>query len=161
MNKKFARFMLTMLFIAVLLVPTSVSASADSFTVNEKYEVYFFEFVSCAAGGEGEWVELTGTVHDSFHVTYDARGGFHLTDHWNYQGIKGIGWTTGDKYRATGAGQYNVTSKVGYEETSVWHFKVNGQGPGNKFTVRANFHITVNANGTVTAYHDNWTVECK
>lgn len=32
--------------------------------------------------------------------------------------------------------------------------------PGNNFMVHENFHVTVNANGTVTSVHDNFSVTC-
>lgn len=161
MSKKAISLVVAVLLLATLLTPSPAMAAAETFTYRDKFDIYFLEYVPCAAGGEGEWVELSGKVNNVYHITYDARSGFHLTNHWNYQGVRGVGWTTGDKYRATGSGQYKINGKIGYVETSVWHFKVNGQGPGNNFSIRANFHITVNANGTVTAYHDNWTVQCK
>jgi hypothetical protein len=45
-------------------------------------------------------------------------------------------------------------------ETFVNNFKIIGQGPGNNFLVHQNVHITVNANGTLTASVDNFSTEC-
>src|SRR6266567_741998 len=39
--------------------------------------------------------------------------------------------------------------------------RIIGQGPGNNLLVHENAHITINANGTVTVFHDNFSVDCK
>ena len=41
------------------------------------------------------------------------------------------------------------------------NFRIIGQGPGNNFLVHETFHVTINANGVVTATVDNFSVECK
>ena len=84
-----------------------------------------------------------------------------IKTHTQPQGISGQGLTTGDKYQATGVtqDQFNVT--VGQEETFVNNFRMIGQGPGNNFLVHETFHITINADGTVTTVVDNFGADCK
>ena len=36
-----------------------------------------------------------------------------------------------------------------------------GQGPGNNLILHENFHVTILADGRVTSFHDNLSVECK
>jgi len=79
----------------------------------------------------------------------------------NPQGVSGFSLTTGTKYQATGITRDNFSGRFGFEETFVNNFRIIGQGPGNNFLVHENFHITVNANGTVTSFHDNFSIECK
>jgi hypothetical protein len=43
----------------------------------------------------------------------------------------------------------------------VNNFRIIGQGPGNNYLVHEVFHVTINANGEVTAYVDNFSIECK
>jgi hypothetical protein len=43
----------------------------------------------------------------------------------------------------------------------VNNFRIIGQGTGNNFLVHETFHITVNADGTMTASVDNFSVDCK
>jgi hypothetical protein len=43
----------------------------------------------------------------------------------------------------------------------VNNFRLIGQGSGNNLQVHQNVHITINANGTVTATVDNTSVDCK
>lgn len=149
------------LLIAALMAPTSTLAAAETFTVSTKFPIDIVVFVPCANGGAGEEVYLTGSLHDLFHVTFDTRGGFHVTGHNNPQGVRGIGLTTGVKYQGTGVTRFHDNGKVGFESTFVNNFRIIGQGPGNNFMVHENFHFTVNANGTVTAEHDNFKVTCK
>jgi hypothetical protein len=136
-------------------------AAADTFTASTRFPIDIVVFVPCANAGAGEDVELTGTLHDVFHITFDNAGGIHVKGHDNPQGISGVGLTTGTKYQGTGVTQFQFNAKVGFEETDVNNFRIIGQGPGNNFLVHDNFHVTVNANGEVTAFHDNFRVDCK
>jgi hypothetical protein len=45
--------------------------------------------------------------------------------------------------------------------TFVNNFRIIGQGPGNNFLVHETMHITLNAAGFLTVFHDNITVDCK
>jgi hypothetical protein len=134
---------------------------ATSVTTSSVIPIAFVQFVSCANGGTGEEVLLNGNLHDLFHVTLDANGGFHLTVLDNPQGVTGTGLTTGDTYRGTGVTQSTFSGTVGFEETFVNNFRIIGPGSGNNLLVHDSFHITVNPDGTVTAFHDNVTIDCK
>lgn len=145
------------------LFPT-LPVHASAFTVTTSTSVPFdlVVFVPCALGGAGEFVELSGEVRDLFHVTLDNSGGCLTKFHDNPQGISGTGQTSGDKYQGTGVTQGTSNNcKVGSETTSVNNFRIIGQGPGNNFLLHENLHFTVNANGSVTSFHDNFSVECK
>jgi len=139
----------------------SALARGTTFTDNVKVPIDIFVFVPCAAGGAGEFVVLNGTLHILFRTTIDSKGGFHTKFHFQPQGVTGTGFTTGDKYQGTGVTQGTANGKVGFVSTFVNNFKIIGQGPGNNFLIHENFHITVNANGEVTALVDNFSVRCK
>ena len=47
------------------------------------------------------------------------------------------------------------------EQSFINNFLMIGQGPGNNFLVHENFHLAINANGDVTAVHDNLSIDCK
>jgi len=151
---------IVMLMVA-LLGPGSALAAADSFTVSSIFLIDMVVFVPCANGGAGEEVLLSGNLHDVYHVTLTPNGGFRISYSDNPQGISGTGRTTGAKYQATGITRDNFGGQIGFEETFVNNFRIIGQGPGNNFLVHENFHITVHADGTVTSFHDNFSVECK
>jgi len=137
------------------------TAAATTFTTSQSFPVDLFVYIPCAAGGAGEFVELTGNLHDLFHITFTAKGGVIVSVLDNPQGVSGTGLTTGAKYQGTGETRFSFTGTVGFEETDVNNFKIIGSGPGNNFLVYETLHVTVNANGTLTTYVDNFSVECK
>ena len=108
-------------------------------------------------------IEVSGDLHAVFHTTISNSGNFSSKYHFQPQGISGFGLTTGDKYQATGVTQdeFSSNAPLPIEETFINNFRMIGQGPGNNFLVHENFHITINANGVVTAVQDNFRVECK
>jgi hypothetical protein len=154
-------FLIVTLALMLSLAVTPAQAQAGTFIDNERVPIDLLVFIPCAVGGAGEYVELTGTLHILFVTTIDSQGGFHSKYHFQPQGISGLGFTTGVKYQGTGVTQGTFNGKVGFEETDVNNFKIIGQGPGNNFLIHDNFHITVNANGTVTALLDNFSVKCQ
>jgi hypothetical protein len=84
-----------------------------------------------------------------------------LKVHLNDQGVSGTGLTTGDKYQQTGAINSQFNTKVGQEETLVLTLNFIGQGNGNNLLIHVTQHVTVNADGTVTASVSNIRAECK
>ena len=151
-----------LVFMGVLSIGVMpVSAAASAFTSSITFPFDIVVFVPCAAGGAGEEVALSGTLHDLFHFTVDNRGGVHFKFLDNPQGVTGVGLTTGAKYQATGVTQTGFNAKLGEQTTFVNNFRIIGQGPGNNFLVHENYHVTVNANGTLTAYVDNFRADCK
>jgi hypothetical protein len=140
---------------------SSAGGGATTVTTSSVFPVALVTFASCANGGAGEEIVLTGNLHDLFHVTFDANGGFHGTFLDNPQGVTGTGLTTGDTYRGTGGTQDTFSGVVGIAETFVNNFRIIGPGTGNNLLVHENFHITVNPDGTITSSHDNFTVDCK
>jgi hypothetical protein len=75
-----------------------------------------------------------------------------------------LAWIAATKYQATGVTQdyfKGAFNNGQFNQTFVNNFRIIGQGPGNNFLVHENFHLTINANGEVTATHDNFSVECK
>jgi hypothetical protein len=138
-------------------------AQADTVTTSVRIPLPqpFQVFVPCAAGGTGELVDLGGTLHVLFHTTLDGSGGFHAKTHFQPQGVTGIGLTTGDAYQGTGVNQDQLNGNVGEEYTLIDNFRIIGHGPGHNFLLHETLHTTVNANGVVTAFVSNVSVECK
>jgi hypothetical protein len=141
-----------------LALPTPTRAEN---VMNVSVPTNIFVFIPCANGGAGEVVSLSGNLHVLLNITNDNAGGFHFKDHAQPQGISGVGLITGDKYQATGVTQFESNAKVGQEFTFINNFRIIGQGPGNNFLVHETMHITINANGTVTASFDHFSVDCK
>ena len=143
-----------------VITPGSISfSSAYSFSVDGWYT-----YAPCANGGEGELVTVMGDIQFLYHFNQDPAGGYHGTSEVRYQGISGVGATSGDAYQITGGGggSWNASiSGLPYTDTYTERFQVIGQGPGSDFTVHYRVHITVNANGEVTATPSDWSVECR
>ncbi|HYO47772.1 MAG TPA: hypothetical protein VEY33_13895, partial [Gemmatimonadota bacterium] len=79
-------------------------AAAVVSTTNFIFPVDILAFVPCADGGAGEFVELSGNLHDLTHLTINGNR-FVLKVHTQPQGIRGVGLSTGDRYRGTGVTQ--------------------------------------------------------
>ena|SRR5215469_5349732 len=137
-------------------------ASPTSGTTVTKIPISIQVFVPCANGGVGELVDLSGNLNDLVHFSLDNSGGLHVTLHNNPQGVVGAGETTGAKYQGTGVTEehFNFSSGLPFTFTSVNNFRIIGQGPGNNSVVHENTHITINANGTITASVDNFKATC-
>jgi hypothetical protein len=150
------------LWLAVVLTfvgqTRDASAQATALTVNLQMPIAIVVFVPCAAGGAGEFVSLSGTLHELIHVTIDANGAFHLKFLDQPQGVRGIGQTSGAVYRGTG-GTQSLSNTNPF--TFVNNFRVIGPGPNNNFLVHEIFHITVNANGELTTNPVNFSAECR
>jgi hypothetical protein len=134
------------------------SAQATSFTRSLRSPIAIVVFVPCAAGGAGEVVSLSGTLHEVIHLTIDANGAVHATLVDQPQGVSGFGQTSGAKYQGTG-----VTQQVSNTNdfTFVNNFLIIGQGTGNNFLVHQLAHFTTNPNGELTATVDLVSVECR
>jgi hypothetical protein len=137
--------------------------AATATTSSTKIPFQLVVFVPCADDGAGEFVQLDGELHILVHTTIDDNGGIHLKSHFQPQGFGGVGLTTGDRYRGVGVTQDALTVHPGgFPATSTFvnNFRMIGQGPGNNFQVHQNVHMTVNANGDVTANVNNSSTTC-
>ena len=137
----------------------ATTASTEIVTV----PVDMYVFVPCAADGAGEVVHLSGELNSMYHVTY---AGNHVTvrDATHPQRLSGEGLTTGDQYQGTGITQSMYTGSFvngQFSNTYINNFRIIGQGPDNNLLMHATYHVTVNANGELTAYVDNYASDCR
>jgi len=139
------------------------SFSAVTSNSNVTIPVDFLQFVPCANGGVGELVEVSGPLHMLSQVTGSTSGNALFYAHFQPQGVTGTGLVTGDKYQGTGITQTTSTFGTQFPVTRTFEnsFYLIGPGPNNNFKVHETFHVTVNANGDVTAFADNFTVTCQ
>ena len=139
------------------------SFSAVTSNGNVTIAIDLFVFVPCANGGAGELIEVSGPLHVLSQLTISNSGNVVLYSHFQPQGISGTGFVTGDKYQGTGITQSMNTFKTPFPITFTFvnNFYMIGQGPNNNFKVHETFHFTINANGEVTAFADNFSVTCQ
>jgi hypothetical protein len=144
---------LTLLLGMAGLLPASASATTQSST----FPVDIFVNIPCT----GDTVELTGDLHEVFTVTINSSGGYHVKDQFNPQGLSGVDLMTGAKYQGTGVTNNEFNANVGVQQLFINNFRIIGQGQAANYLVHENEHLTVDANGNVTSFHDNFSVECK
>jgi len=149
------------MFAALALFTVPANAAKQ---VNDSTDINLTVFVPCAAGGAGELVDLSGRLHTLITFTINGNNVSGMA-HFQPQGLSGTGETTGDKYQATGVTK-DTSFKLSFQngqanQTFVNNFRIIGSGAGNNFLVHEEAHITFNANGTVTVFHDNLSIECK
>jgi hypothetical protein len=146
---------------ALLQAPFALAEVTTNSSIPESFTV----FVPCANNGTGELVDFSGDLHVLSIVTIGGGNNVTIRNHFQPQGISGIGRSTGYKYQATGGNQYSTQfdNIDGFPLlfSSVSNFRIIGQGPNNNFLMHENIHLTVNANGTTTAYVDNFSIDCK
>ena len=130
--------------------------------VQEKQEIVLQVFVECANNGAGEMIEVSGPLHTLITATINANS-VSGKQHFQPQGISGVGLTTGQKYQAVGLTQSSFKGSLvdgRYVNNFVNNFRMIGQGPGNNFSIHENAHVTIAADGSVTVQHDNFRATC-
>jgi hypothetical protein len=157
------RYPTRVLMMSLSLLAVSITPSHAAVQVNDSTNISLSVFIPCAAGGVGEVVDLTGALHSLISFTENANkvSGYY---HFQPQGLSGTGETTGAQYNGTGVTQQSFSTSLQNGQanlTYVNNFRIIGQGPGNNFLVHETLHITFNADGTVTVFHDNFSIDCK
>ncbi len=148
-------------FVLGILVILALTMAANA-AVTQNIKIPIDQILSGPCTGED--IELTGELHLLSTLTEDGAGGYHAKYHANYAGVSGVGLTTGTKYQINGGfnTEYNIAAD-GFpsETTAVANYGLIAPGKGNNYKGHALFHITVNANGEVTAEIDSFEVECQ
>jgi hypothetical protein len=107
-------------------------------------------------------IALTGDVHILVSFTINGNRISGMT-HIQPQGVSGTDQTTGAEYQGTGVTQDEFSGSLTngqYEETFINRFDFLGQGSAPNFREHETAHVTFNANGTVTANFDNFSISC-
>ena len=116
-----------------------------------------------ASAGCGEAVILDGNMHLLVSVTTDENGGVHLHIHVNTLGVSATGLSSGTVYRSVTV-QNTIVNLAGpppAEASDVFLLRLLGPGRGGNLIATGTSHVTVNANGDVTANFSNFNVSCQ
>lgn len=105
----------------------------------------------------GETVTISGVDHSTATVTPDGAGGFHMTLHDNIH-VTGTG---SNSYEANQEDTNELNGRVGVEQTILLTVGVISEGPAPNFEENILEHVTVNPNGTVTAFLEHATANCR
>jgi hypothetical protein len=150
-----------LVFAIGIIFTTTTPAYAQAITSTERISGPVDGFVSNSCNGED--VKLSGNVNIVIHVTQDASGGFHIVSgHTNFQGVTGIGESTGDKYIFAGGVNpiQNIREGSVNESTFLAHGRLISQGNQANQLATTQFHVTFNANGEITAEIDSFSFKC-
>ena len=144
-------------------VPTVVTAKLGGDRVNLTIPTQFHAQNPCAGGRFGEIVVFEGEQHLVFFQSSTANGRLNTKLQWNAEGVTGVGQYTGLAYRATGVTQEHTVSgaPLPYTETMINNYHIIGQGKATNLDLHETVHITVNANGEVSAWVTDYNFSCK
>lgn len=134
---------------------TIPATTANAVVFNNKFEAATFAPDNCNGGG----IFLQATWHELYAITFDGGGGIHVKYHINVQG-QGSG-AAGVEYVVNEALNDAYNAKVGFEETFTLQYNLIAKGKAPNATLHEDFHITVNANGDVTSFHDHFRITCQ
>ncbi|HEY2934376.1 MAG TPA: hypothetical protein VGK99_21770 [Acidobacteriota bacterium] len=141
--------------LAVIALAFFAAAAQAEVVINETIPIRFDAF-----GCNGETVAVEGSIHLQFRITEDQAGGLHIASHTNING-SGTGLVTGTSYRFNEADndELNVRA-LPVESTFTRHVNVIGAGQVPNFQIHLTQHITINANGELTADVINESTPC-
>ncbi|MCR9015995.1 hypothetical protein [Aquiflexum gelatinilyticum] len=108
----------------------------------------------------GELVDLNGEYHMVTNAVTSKSGNTMYKSHINLKGI-GVGQTSGAVYQVNEAINESINASKGSNVTLTRSFLLVGQGKAPNFKGHITFHMTVNANGQLTAEVDNFSADCK
>ena len=143
------RVLITAVLVAMVL-PTAAQAGTITATT---------PFQADVAACNGHTIRLSGQLLGVFTATPNSAGGFMFASHIQPQGISGVDLQTGTKYLGTGLTRdLTVFSPSGTTTLSlVSRFHIQATARADSFDVSQMVHITVLANGAVTAFVDNFS----
>jgi hypothetical protein len=111
--------------------------------------VFPFETVEDVCGDQ---VHVSGNVLGTFVVTEKPNGGLTIITKFNPQGVTGTSLTTDARYHAGGVTTEMIVLAPGVtSNTFINRFFLIGEGQAPNSLFSETIHITVLANGTVTA----------
>jgi hypothetical protein len=151
--------------VALLAWPGAASAESpiETSTQSARYPIDAVVVVDCANGGAGEAVHLTGIQHIIYHANdYAGVGTLLFVTEVNTQ-VRGVGLTTGDVFVGSTESGTFVTRQVGPgEDFSNSRFvRLIGQGTAPNLLFHEIDHVTVDANGVITATVTFDRFECR
>lgn len=133
-----------------------LAAAAFTFTETRSYPVSDVLLNECT----GEPLAFSGAFHTTFHVTENAST-LHVHGQGNASAIKAVGQWTGASYVGTQTDHFTVNAARGSTVTETGSFQAIGRGSVPNLTIKYLFHLTVNADGTLTSSMDTFSVTCR
>ena len=110
----------------------------------------------------GEEVRVSGDVHTQY-TAHETADGFHAEAGSNYQGVSGVGVTSGRKYQLVGSDKSVTDFRKPFpsRSTVVQTVRIISQGSAPNSHYKVHWHYTIDANGRLTAEVFKTEVECR
>jgi hypothetical protein len=139
--------------VAALLLPAGAQAAATTLATPFQADI-----TAC----NGDTIHLSGQLLTVFTATANPAGGFVFSTHTQPQGIRGVDLQTGTAYLGTGLTRdLIVLSPSGTSTfTFINRFHIQATAGEQSFDVSETLHITALADGTITAFVDNFSAPC-
>ncbi len=111
----------------------------------------------------GDLISVSGSIHLLATATADGAGGFHVSFMDNVSQVTGVGSVTGATYHGVGGDWFtaNVRPPFPAEFTVTDVFGLISADSTPNLIVTDTFHITVNADGTLTANVARFSAACR
>jgi hypothetical protein len=133
-----------------------ISANADIAFSDRTQLIETFAYSFCA----DEFIPLTGTSHEVFSFNETAAGVVHVRLHFKIHAV-GVSPTTGESMVINLMDTLifpDFDSFFEGTDESTWALVTKGGAPNE--VVRYKYHLTINANGTVTSSFEDFTISC-
>lgn len=142
----------------LLALSSSAGAQATSTTTSTTTPINTVIAPSC----QGELIPIVGQMNVTAHTTQNPAGESNMVFHISLHGA-GVGETTGTRYEFNQSSNqvFNRRGSDALEFTFVDYVRVISEGnEQNDFFRRSLIHVTINAQGEMTAHVDQFDREC-
>jgi len=138
-----------------------VSADAANATRNSR-PIDQYVWVSCANGGAGEAVRVTGELHYEVQSTKDSSGVFHLNVKSATSGLTAVGLTSGTFFR--GLMTEHITSRaqdyLNEDVRTADIIRFVATGSRDSYSLMASSHFIIDQ-GTYVLWDQTWNEVCR
>lgn len=148
------------LFVGVAVITASICGTAYGAVTIIRTPVTGFVVTLC---GSNESVALDGFLQETISLTADSAGGTHFHSTTNGQNLRGVGVTSGDRYRFAAASHSSSYIPAGSfrQATFTQTLQIVSAGSGDNDSLVITQHFTINDGGEVTADVIDVRSECR
>ncbi|HEX2909822.1 MAG TPA: hypothetical protein VH186_03370 [Chloroflexia bacterium] len=159
----YPRLLLSLLAAVMLTLSLATSVFAEATTsVKEP-----FDDTTRSTDCVGEHVHFTGWMHYAYKlISITDEGESYAILHYNTQGMKGTGITTGTEYVGSQSTTfkdyyYNYATGVASFTSEIFNVNIISKGSAPNLTLRVQFRIMVDASGVTTVKIDRTDLQCR
>jgi hypothetical protein len=129
-------------------------------TVSRAIDQYVW--LSCANGGVGEAVRVSGDLHYDFHSKKDSSGVYHLNIKANTSGLTAVGMTTGTGFRGIMNERVNSRADdfMSMDVRTADIIRFTAPGSGASYSLMVSSHFIVDE-GNYLLWDQTWNEVCR